>query len=170
MKTIQDSAAFAFVIGIAILTVVSVLGIWDVFGEDVIWKSFQTVGLLALVAVVIMVASKFLGYGSAPMAAELPNPAFGALRKMTISILIASAGLLALLGVLSIWEIVTDKDVLYKSIGSLSVLAFGAFLMVATCMEREKSPLLKSSGVSIGGVIGGLILLYLIFAFSGLFD
>ena len=170
MKTIQDSAAFLFVIATAILTGICVLGVWNFFSHDVIYKSFETVGLLALVAVVVVIASRFLGAGGIATVPPPPNPVFTILRKMTLTILIVSAALMAFLGVLAIWDVISDKDVLFKSVGSLAVLAFGTFLMVATCMERENNPLLKQSGVSIGGVIGGLVLLYIIFVFSGLFS
>ncbi len=144
------------------------LGVWEFFSKDVILKSFETVGLLAGVAVLVMVAGRFMGSGVVASVPSAPNPAFTSLRYMTLTILIAAAALLALLGVLSIWEVIADKQVLYKSIGSLSVLAFGAFVMVVTCMEREDNPLLKQQSVSAGGVGAAIVLLYLIFAFSGL--
>jgi len=163
-------AAFAFVLALAILTGVCVLGVWEFFSNDVIWKSFETVGLLALVAVIIIVASRFLGFGGTSSSSLIPNPVFSSLRRITLGVLIASAALLAFVGVLTIWDVIPDAEVLYKAIGSLAVLAFGAFLMVVTCMERENNPLLKSQSVSVGGVITALILLYLIFAFGGLFS
>ena len=169
MKAIQDMAAFAFVLALAILTGVCVLGVWEFFSNDVIWKSFETVVLLALVSVIIIVASRFLGFGGTS-SSLIPNPVFSSLRRITLGVLIASAALLAFVGVLTIWDVIPDAEVLYKAIGSLAVLAFGAFLMVVTCMERENNPLLKSQSVSVGGVITALILLYLIFAFGGLFS
>ncbi|MFA7309460.1 MAG: hypothetical protein WC050_01010 [Candidatus Paceibacterota bacterium] len=170
MKTIQDSAAFLFIIAVAILTGVCVLGVWEFFDHDVILKSFETVGLLALVAVVVIFAGRFMGSGSTAVVQSVPNPLFADLRSVTVVILIAASALLAFIGVLSIWDVITDTSVLYKSVGSLAVLAFGAFVMVATCMEREQNPLLKNQGVSVGGVAAALILLYLIFMFSGLFS
>lgn len=170
MKAIQDAAAFLFVIAVAVLTGVCVLGVWDFFSHDVIMKSFQTVGLLAAVSVIVIVAGRFLGGNAGVSVASVPNPAFAGIRQMTLVILIGATALLALLGVLAIWDVITDKDVLYKSIGSLAVLAFGAFIMVVTCMERENNPLLKQQSVSAGGVFATLVLLYLIFAFSGLFS
>ncbi len=169
MKAIQDSAAFLFIIAVAILTGVCVLGVWDFFSHDVVWKSFETVGLLAVVAVVVIVAGRFMGSGESMTVPTPPNPVFASLRSFTLIILIGAAALLALLGVMSIWGVIADTNVLYKSVGSLAVLAFGAFVMVVACMEREKNPLLQKQGVSAGGVVTALVLLYLIFAFSGLF-
>ncbi len=170
MKTIQDTASFLFIIAIAVLTSVCVLGVWDFFSDDVIWKSFETVGLLALVAVIVIVAGRFLGMNGASSVPSLPNPAFTSLRRITLGVLIIASALLAFIGVLSIWEVITDTDVLFKSVGSLAVLAFGAFVMVVTCMERENNPMLKQQSVSGAGVVVALILLYLVFAFSGLFS
>jgi hypothetical protein len=171
MKIIQDWAAFLFVLATAILTGVCVLGVWNVFAHDVVWKSFETVGLLAGVAVAVMVAGKFLRTGSAAtQELVLPDPAFTTIRKVTLSIFIISAGTLALFGVLAIWGVISDKTTLYRSIGSLAVLAFGTFIMVVTCMERENNPLLKQENVSFGGVVVALIMIYLIFSFSGLFS
>jgi len=170
MKTIQDTAAFLFVLAVAVLTAVCALGVWNFFDRDVIWKSFETVGLLALVAVVIIIAGRFIGLGATAPVPTIPNPVFTELRRMTLGILIIASALLAFIGVLAIWDVIADKQVLYKSVGSLAVLAFGAFVMVVTCMEREDNPMLKQQSVSGGGVVGALILLYLIFAFSGLFS
>ena len=169
MKLIQDTAALLFVVAVAILTAVCVLGVWDFFSHDVVWKSFETVGLLALVAVVVIIAGHFMGHAAAASVPALPNPVFPALRQITVVIFIAAAALLAFLGVLAIWNVIVDHDVLYKSVGSLAVLAFGSFIMVATCMEREDNPMLRQQTVSAGGVLVGLVLLYLVFAFSGLF-
>lgn len=171
MKSIQDAAAFLFIIAVGVLTAVCVLGVWDMFDKDVIWKSFQTVGLLAVVAVVVIIASRFMSLGiQQSTVPSLPNPIFRAIRQATLTVLIAVAALLALFGVLTIWEVITDTDVLYRSIGSLAVLAFGAFVIVVTAMDRENNPLLKQQGVSLGGTVVALILLYLIFAFGGLFS
>ena len=169
MKALQDTAAFLFIVAVGILTVVCVLGVWDFFSHDVIVKSFETVGLLAIVAVIVIVAGRFAGSGQSTTLTSMPNPAFRSIRNGTLGVLIIAASLLALLGVLSIWEVISDKDVLYKSIGSLAILAFGAFVMVVTSLDREQSPLLKRQGVSAGGLVAALVLLYLIFAFSGLF-
>jgi hypothetical protein len=179
MKTLQDSAGLFFATAVSILSVISVLGIWDFFSQDVINKSFETIGLLALVAIVIIVAGHFVGNhadSTVPSAPVMPNPIFKSIRYATLTLLIICVSALALLGVLAIWDVIPDKDVLYKSLSSVAILAFGAFVIVLTCLEREDSPLLKGGGDngggrswSIGGVIGLLIVIYIIFSFSRLF-
>ena len=173
MKTIQDIAGFLFIAAVAFLSVISVLGVWDFFSQDIINKSFETMGVLALVAIVVMVAGRFIE-GRADGVAVVPNPAFKSIRYATLSLLIIFVSALALLGVLAIWDVIADKDVLYKSLSSVAILAFAAFVMVVTCLEREDSPLLRggggnsSGGWSVGGVIGVLVLLSLLFSFGRL--
>jgi len=137
MKNIKTVAASFFAISVSILSIISVMGVWDVFGEDVIWKSFKTLGLLAFAAVIVLAAGDHIGLKAIPDSNELPNPLWGQIRKLTLSILIVAISLLALLGILSIWEIIKDKDVLWKSVSSLIILAFGALIIVATCRQME---------------------------------
>lgn len=172
MKTIQNSVSLFFVVAVAILSVVSVFGIWDIFGRDVIGKSFQTLGLLAVVAVVIMIAGKFVNNGSDPaqVVEVLPNPIFKSIRKATLAILIVSAALLALLGVCAIWELITDKSIIYKSMSSLGVLAFSSFVIVMTCLEREGNKVLGSGKKSpIGSIATLVFIIYILFVFGALF-
>jgi hypothetical protein len=56
---------------------------------------------------------------------------------VTLGALIASASLLALLGVLSIWEVMSS-EVLTKSLSSIGVIAFSSFVIVMICLEKEK--------------------------------
>lgn len=158
MKKIQDLAALLFIAAVALLSTVAVLGVWDFFTGDVIVKSFETLGLLAVAAVIVIVAGHFIGHGTA-VTPELPNPFFHQLRKGTIGIVIVSVSILALLGVLAIWDVIADKQVLYRSFISLLIVAFGAFIMVLTCLEREggEAPQGEHKGFS-GGVIVAIVL------------
>lgn len=87
MKKIENAAAFLFIIAVAVLSVISVLGVWDFFAHDVITKSFETLGLLAVVAVVVMIAGKYIEGRSqtAEVMPTLPNPAFKSIRQVTLS-------------------------------------------------------------------------------------
>ncbi|MEI6345701.1 MAG: hypothetical protein WCO79_00470 [bacterium] len=165
MKTIQNVASGIFIGAVSILSLISILGVWDIFNKDVISKSFATLGILAAVAVVVMVAGKFVGGGEAvdpsvPNVPALPNPAFRIIRIATLGALIVSAVLLAFLGVCSIWEIITDKAILYKSLSSLAIIAFSSFVIVLSCLEREDSPLLKRGGRLSPGLILVLIIIF----------
>ncbi len=136
MKALQNYAAIFFIIAVSVLSLVSIFGIWDIFSGDVVWKSFETLGLLAIVASVIIKAGAVMKNGDSD---SLPNPLFVSIRKISLTTLIVSASLLALLGVLSIWDVITDKDALYKSLGTLAVIAFGAAIVKVVCDEMDDS-------------------------------
>jgi hypothetical protein len=170
MKTIQNVASSLFIVAVAILSAVSILGIWDFFNKDVITKSFETLGLLSIVSIVIIVAGRFVGGGEDPNTIVIPNPIFQTIRKVTLGVLIISAVLLTFLGICTIWDIISDKEILYKSLSSLGILAFSSFVIVITCLEREDSPLLKRNGKSSAGTIVGIIfLIYILFIMMGIF-
>ncbi len=168
MKKIQDGAGLFFILSVVVLTVVSVFGVWDVFGKDVITKSFQTLGLLAAVAVVVVVAGHFLDGKSEtdPSLANLPNPAFSVIRKLTIGVFIAAVAVLAFIGILSIWDMV-ESDVLSKAISSIGIIAFSSFLVVATCLDREHKDVLQRFNMSSRSIGTLLIVLLLLWWFFG---
>lgn len=175
MKTIQNIASGIFIGAVSVLSLISILGVWDIFNKDVISKSFATLGILAVVAVVVMVAGRFVGGGEAadptvPIVPTAPNPTFRIVRIATLGALIVSAVLLAFLGVCSVWDIITDKAILYKSLSSLTIIAFSSFVIVLTCLERENSPLLKRAGrMHPGGVIAVIIIFMVLSMFMNLF-
>ena len=174
MKAIQDVAGFAFILAVALFSSIAVLGVWELFDTDVISKSLMTIGLLALVAIIVIVAGRFVGTGQAMPSAlpALPNPAFRSLRRVMLGVLIAAVTLLALLGVLAIWDVIAEKEVLYKSLSSIAILAFAAFVIVMTCLEREGGSI-GCRKFSIGGLIGVVFLAYIfsmfLFQFMGRF-
>ncbi len=134
MKKIQDVSGFIFILCVFVLTIISILGVWKVLNDDVITKSAETIGLLAVVAVVIIAAGKFIDKGQ--MLDSPVNPVFSGIRHLTIATLIASATLLALTGVLAIWDVLKG-DTLSKSLTTLSIVAFSSIVIVITCLERE---------------------------------
>ena len=161
MKRIQDAAGFSFITAVVLFSAVAILGVWKLLEQDVIAKSLETVGLLGLVAVIVIVAGRFVDSkqqlpGALPV---LPNPKFRSLRRLMIGVLIVAVTLLALFGVLAIWNVIADKDVLYRSLSSIAILAFAAFVVVITCLKREGGSL-AGRKVSAGGVIGIIILAY----------
>ena len=61
MKKIQDVAVIVFLSALGVLSVISILGVWDFFGKDVITKSFETIGFLAVISVIVMISAHFFG-------------------------------------------------------------------------------------------------------------
>ncbi|MDB5194997.1 MAG: hypothetical protein JWO84_181 [Parcubacteria group bacterium] len=150
MHLIQNISAAIFIGSIALLSFVSVLGVWDVFSNEVITKSFLTIGLLAIVAVVIIIAGRYVDKTptSPGMDPPLPPPgaaAFRSIRQIMLGVLIVSAALLALLGVLAIWDVISDKTAMYKSLASLAILGFSSLITVMVCLERENNQLARRS-------------------------
>jgi hypothetical protein len=173
MKQIQNTAAFFFIMAVMVLSVVSIFGIWDFVNKDVIIKSFQTLGLLATVAVIVIGAGHFMENRSPsdPALALPPNPVFKSIRKSTVAVLITSVSLLALLGILAIWDVITNREVLHRALGSIGVIVFSSFIIVMTCLDREGNLALNGNNrkFSTGGLILIIILVYIFFMFVRFF-
>ena len=171
MKKIQDVSAFVFISCVGILATISVLGVWKIFDEDVISKSIMTISLLAAVTIIVTVAGKFFdGHaqgevaGAEPLIVE-PSPVFRSLRYITLTTLIISVVVLALLGVLAIWDVM-EGETLGRSLSSMSIIAFSSFVIVLTCLLREQHKFMKvkvSGWAVFGIVILGWILLTSLF-------
>jgi len=136
MKKIQGYAAGFFIFAVSVLGVISILGVWNIFSGDVITKSFETLGLLGLVAVIVMIAAQFID-AKHDGVIYVPNPGWKSMRKGTLGLLIVSVSVLALLGVLDIWDVITNQDVLNKSLSSIFIIAFVSFIIVITCRQME---------------------------------
>lgn len=151
MKKVANIAAGFFIFAVMILGTISVLGVWEYFGRDVIWKSFQSVGLLAIVALVIIAAERAIdakkdrvafgamqgGVVSAPVGVATSATGFRLTRRITLAFLIISAVFLALVGILSIWDVISG-EIVNKSISSLAIIAFSCLTIVIVCLDREK--------------------------------
>src|SRR3989339_1453528 len=163
MKKIQNGAAFVFILSVVILATISICGVWKIFSDDVITKSIQTFGLLSVVAVIVIIAGRFidsreqLTVSNTGAVESLPfsNPVFTSIRQITLGVLIISISLLALFGVLAIWDVLSG-EVLNKSLSSIAIIAFASVVIVITCLEREKHKLMQQK------MSGGVILLLLI--------
>ncbi|MBI4086587.1 hypothetical protein HY416_01245 [Candidatus Kaiserbacteria bacterium] len=184
MRNIQDSAAFGFIFCIVLLSVISIFGVWEFLARDVIGKSFWSIGLLAAVAAIVMVAGRFIdkhqtltvspGSVEAVDAGAVINPAFTAIRHLTLTTLIVFVSLLGLVGILAIWEIL-EGDTVYKSLATMGIGAFSSFVVVVTCLDRENHKWLrredgKKSGMGLGTMIFLTLLgLWVLSSFLSLF-
>ncbi|MGH7250040.1 MAG: hypothetical protein ACREGC_03630, partial [Minisyncoccia bacterium] len=117
MKRIQNGTAMFFIFSVFFLSVVSIFGVWDLIQGDVVTKSFETLGLLSVVALVVMIAAKHLGSKEIqdPNMPAVPDPIFRSIRKTTLVFLIMSISVLVLLGILAIWDVIKDANLLNKS-------------------------------------------------------
>ena len=59
-RKIKNTAITIFLICVVVLTLVAVLAIWDVFGNETLWKSISTVGVLAFATLITIGAAGIL--------------------------------------------------------------------------------------------------------------
>ena len=165
MNTFQNAVAIVFLMALTALAVISVFGVWDLLGKDVIFKSLQTLGVLAAVSVVVMMAGRFIDPTRVSVSEiGMPHPLFQGIRQGTLGLLIVAASLLALIGVLAIWEVIPNQEVLMKALSSVAIIAFSSFLAVAVCLEREKHPIILRQGgtFSAGSILAILGLVWIL--------
>jgi hypothetical protein len=143
MKKIANVAGYLFILSVAILTVVAILGVWDFATDETVWKAFQTIGLLGIVTLIVLFAERFIDRNpNLDNSNTIAVERFKAIRHFTVILLIVAIALLALFGVMSIWEIL-DEDVSSKALSSIGIVAFSAFLMIITSLNRENHKLLR---------------------------
>lgn len=162
-KRISDIVALFFVFCIGILTALCLLSIWKFIDGDVVIKSMATIGIVAFASIIALFASRTMS-GNDPQSDISPYlPMFTSLRYFTSTLLIISVAVLALIGVMAIWEFMTDKAIITKSVVSMIIIAFSSFLAIATCAERENRTIFGKvregkSHFSIGSIIVLVIL------------
>ncbi|MFA7315175.1 MAG: hypothetical protein WC059_00010 [Candidatus Paceibacterota bacterium] len=55
---IKRIATRVLIFSVTVLTFVAILSIWDVFSEEVLWKSISTIGVVAFGALIVIVATQ----------------------------------------------------------------------------------------------------------------
>jgi hypothetical protein len=117
----------------------------------------MSIGLLAVVAIMIIVADHFIEKkddasitpARTSASSESTAPVFKTIRTITLSTLIFSVAWLALLGILAIWEILVG-DVLHKALASIAIVGFASLIIAITCLERESASNPHKKNISIG--------------------
>ena len=72
-KTVQHIAFIVFVLSVTILTIVAVLAIWDMFSDDVLYKTLSTMGIITFASLIVIVAAKVVERHSQPPASLPPQ-------------------------------------------------------------------------------------------------
>lgn len=166
MKKISNFIAYFFILAVSVFTLISIGGVWELFGGDVIDKSLQSMALLAAISIVAIIADHMLD--KKPEVLAVPTESqpveqvstFTSIRSVSVLVLIVSAVLLAFMGLLAIWE-VFEKNILHKSLTSIGIIVFSCVVIALTCLERENNPILKRKlGIGWGGIIFFLIIFY----------
>lgn len=138
MNKIINYASVGFIATVIVMTIVSLLEVWEILVEDVITKSLSTVGFLAFVCVVVVLGYRFLhpDHKQEENTANTWRPVFQTLRTMSLSTMIATAVLMGLLGILGIWEVL-QEDFFWRSLSSIAIVALTASVITVVCLERE---------------------------------
>ncbi len=168
MRKIADISALVLIASIVLLSIISILGVWSILQSDVLIKSFESIGLLAGVTAIVLVADHLIEKRSEGGLPTYPESTafFSILRKATLSLLIVSVAFLALFGILAIWQVLSG-DVLHKSMVSISIVVFSSLIIVLFCLEREGNPILQNTKIS--GWTTFLLMLLAWWAFGLLF-
>lgn len=58
--TVKKWVASILTISVTVFTLLAILAIWDVFDEDVVWKSLSTLGVLVFSCAIILVIIKII--------------------------------------------------------------------------------------------------------------
>lgn len=139
ISRIANAAAYFFIITTFVLTVVSILGIWGDF-DDVIGKSFLSIGLISFACLVILVIDGH--YPKKTVSQEVAQAYlrsienFAQIRKISFVVIIVSITVCVFLGLLSIWEIL-ETDVFYKTMATMASIGFYSFITLIVCSRRE---------------------------------
>ncbi len=158
-KRISDVVALLFIGCVGVLTVLCLLSIWKFIDGDVVFKSMATIGIVAFASIIALFASRAMGNQIAESSEISPYiPLFTSLRYLTSTLLIVAVAVLALVGVMAIWDLITDNAVIMKTVVSMIILAFSSFIAIATCAERENRTIFGGvregrRHISVGGII-----------------
>lgn len=130
-RSIERIAVGTLVFSVSILSIVGLMAIWEMLSEDVLWKSFSTIGVLAVVALVIMgiarVASNY--YQNQPKMPQPESVEWRAARNVLLAIVGAAFLFFAALSIMSIWDFIGD-DSLWHAINSMILLCVSAVIML----------------------------------------
>lgn len=128
--TIERVAIGTLVCAVSILTLVGLLAIWGWVDGDIVWKSYSTIGVIGLAALVVVgiarVSSKYYGQPAAP-APE--SPTWKAMRNLILGIMGAAFLVFTVLSIAAIWNFV-GGDTLWKAISSMGYLFISAVILL----------------------------------------
>lgn len=140
-RKVVDMVSLFFIFCVGFLCVLSIMSVWKLVEGDILAKSISTIGIIAFASVVTILASHWMKKDVNELSpiedsSSLPN-FFPSLRSFTSVLLIISIVILTFVGILSIWDLIQDRDVLNRTISSMLIIAFSSVLVIATCAERE---------------------------------
>ena len=161
MNKLFSIASLMFMGSAALLSLVSILGIWGILDDSAVEKAFETIAFLGVVAIVMLVPGRFIDHNKISAHSDEKFDArmkthFADIRHASLIMLMTAGGWLGLIGVFSIWDML-ERDVLFRSISSIAVLGFLTFITVIMCHERENTS--HRSKEMVTGISMGIMLL-----------
>jgi hypothetical protein len=139
-RSIERVAVGVLVFSVSILSIVGLFGIWGWLGSGIVWKSYTTIGILGMAALLVVgiarVSSKY--YADTPQAPVPESGAWKAVRNQLLGLTGAVFLFFTALAILAVWEFV-GKDALFKSFSSMMLLFVSAIINLAAFKSQIDS-------------------------------
>ena len=166
MKILKHIALFIFLVAIIILTIISLLAVWEILeeSEDFMSKAILTFLILTLVAGIILLAGKTARRDGEVETSVSPVPGLRKIRQITSVILIVVSIVLVFLAIFAIWFTEEEGDLFARALGSLAILAVSGFVIGTTCLIGEKKlDIFAERSLSVWKIFA-ILLLYSLFS------
>jgi hypothetical protein len=131
-SSLERIAVGIVVFSTSILSIVGLLAIWEFVNSDFLWKSFSTIGVIGLAALVVIGISRVANSYNKGTAIRVPAPepaAWRSMRNQLLTIIGLAFLFFAGLSILSIWNFV-GSDSLMKAVESMFLLCSSAVVML----------------------------------------
>lgn len=140
-RSIERIAVGTLVFSVSILSIVGLLGIWEWLDNDIIWKSYTTIGVLGMAALLVVgiarVSNKY--YADAPQAPAPESQSWKTARNFVLGVTAAAFLSFTALAVLAIWDFVGDGS-LIKAFGSMGLLFASAIINLIAFSSQMDDP------------------------------
>ena len=139
-RSIERIAVGTLVFSVSVLSLVGLMAIWGWINEDALWKSFSTIGVVGVTALVVVGITRVgsMYYKNMPAPTSVPESAsWRSARNLLLGVVGVAILFFAALSVLSIWDFV-GNDSLTKAFESMGLLFCSAVvLLVAFKSQME---------------------------------
>lgn len=127
------------------LAIIAIISVWAELSGNIFAKSALSIGLLFVVSLAVIIASRYMysdeelrASGDPSVFEESSLAIFAALRKSTVVILIVSSTILGLIGVLAIWDFIENNEVIGKTLATLGIIIFSSLVIILVCIIRAR--------------------------------
>lgn len=119
------------VAAVSVLSIFGLLAIWEIIDSDVLWKSFSTIGVIGLVALVVIGISRVANnyYAGQPAAPAVESQGWKAARNVILGVVGAAFLVFAAFSIAAIWGF-TGGEALYHSLSSMLLLGCSSIILL----------------------------------------